>query len=106
MLTTTRQSPLCVRTNGNRQDGPTAKRIEQVGPETPDGQRLIRRVFALLRVDLLFLFAIVFAMTVKPTGDDTWAVVVVALILLAGSVVFLHGMRETGTPEASPSATH
>jgi hypothetical protein len=86
--------------------GPTAKRIEQVGPETPDGQRLIRRVFALLRVDLLFLFAIVFAMTVKPTGDDTWAVVVVALILLAGSVVFLHGMRETGTPETSPSATH
>jgi len=63
-------------------------------------------VFALLRVDLLFLFAIVFAMTVKPTSDDTWAILVVALILLAGSVVFLRGIRETGAPEASPSATH
>jgi hypothetical protein len=52
--------------------GPTAKRIEAVGPESAEGQRLIRRVFALLRVDLLFLFAIVFAMTVKPTGDDVW----------------------------------
>ena len=86
--------------------GPTAKRIEEVGPETSDGQRLVRRVFALLRVDLLFLFAIVFAMTVKPTSDDTWAILVVALILLAGSVVFLRGIRETGAPEASPSATH
>ena len=86
--------------------GPTARRIETVGPETAEGQRLIRRVFALLRVDLLFLFAIVFAMTVKPTGDDTWAIVVVAVILLAGSVVFLRGMRETGAPATSPSATH
>jgi len=86
--------------------GPTARRIEAVGPETAEGQRLIRRVFALLRVDLLFLFAIVFAMTVKPTSDDTWAIVLVAAILLAGSAVFLRGMRETGAPEASPSPTH
>jgi uncharacterized membrane protein len=86
--------------------GPTAKRIAAVGPETAEGQRLIRRVFALLRVDLLFLFAIVFAMIVKPTGDDTWAIIVVAAILLAGSAVFLRGLRETGVPETSPSATH
>jgi len=81
--------------------GPTAKRIEAVGPETAEGQRLIRRVFALLRVDLLFLFAIVFAMVVKPTGDDVWAIVIVAAILVAGSTVFLRGIRETSTPEAS-----
>jgi len=48
----------------------TAKRIEKVGPESDEGQQLIRRVFVLLRVDLLFSFAIVFAMVVKPTGDD------------------------------------
>jgi hypothetical protein len=46
-------------------------------------------VFALLRVDLLFLFAIVFAMVVKPTGDDTLVVVIVALVLVAGSAAFL-----------------
>ncbi len=83
---------------------PTAKRIEQAGPETPEGQRLIRRIFAVLRVDLLFLFAIVFAMTVKPTGDDVWAIVIVAAILAAGSVVFLRGIRETAAPEASQTA--
>ena len=48
----------------------TAKRIEKVGPESDEGQQLIRRVFVLLRVDLLFSFAIGFAMVVKPTGDD------------------------------------
>ena len=65
--------------------GPTAKRIETVGPETDEGQRLIRKVFAVLRVDLLFLFAIVLAMTVKPTGDDVGIVIVAAAILAGGN---------------------
>jgi hypothetical protein len=30
-----------------------------VGPATPEGQALIRRIFAVLRVDLVLLFAIV-----------------------------------------------
>lgn len=83
---------------------PTAKRIEQVGPETPEGQRLIRRIFSLIRVDLLFMFAIVFAMTVKPTGEDVWAILIVAAILVAGSAVFLRGLRETGPTEVSQTA--
>jgi uncharacterized membrane protein len=83
---------------------PTAKRIEAVGPETPEGQRLIRKVFSLLRVDLMFMFAIVFAMVVKPTRDDVWAIVIVAAILLAGSAFFLRGLRESGPTEASQTA--
>ena len=75
--------------------GPTAKRIAAVGPETAEGQMLIRRVFSLVRVDLLFLFAIVFAMTTKPSGDDTWTLLVAALILVAGSAFFLNKARET-----------
>ena len=75
---------------------PTAKRIEAVGPESAEGQMLIRRVFSLLRVDLLFLFAIVFAMTVKPTGDDVGTIVVAGVILLAGSAYFLRDV--TGRP--------
>ena len=46
----------------------------------------------------------VFAMVVKPTGDDVWAIVVVAAILAAGSVTFLRGVRETGAGEASAAA--
>lgn len=75
--------------------GPTAKQIPVAGPETEEGQRLIRRIFSLLRVDLLFMFAIVFAMTVKPTGDNTWTVVIAAAILIAGSAFFLNKARAT-----------
>ncbi len=79
--------------------GPTAKRIEAVGPQTPEGQRLIRRIFALIRVDLLFLFAIVFAMVVKPTGDDVLLIVVMAVILVVGAAISLRGLSETAEPE-------
>ena len=57
-------------------------------------------MFALLRVDLLFLFAIVFAMTVKPTGDDVGIVLVVAAILVAGTLFFLRGVVR---PQPAPA---
>jgi uncharacterized membrane protein len=78
---------------------PTAKKIEAVGAETPEGQALIKRVFALLRVDLVFLFSIVFAMTVKPTLDDTGVVLVAAAVVVALTAVFLAGARATTAEE-------
>lgn len=81
--------------------GPTAKRIAVVGPQTAEGQRLIRRVFAALRIDLMFLFAIVFAMVVKPTSDDTLVVIVVGALLLLGIAVTVRGLTRTGNPAAS-----
>jgi uncharacterized membrane protein len=81
--------------------GPTAKRIAAVGPQTAEGQRLIRRIFVALRIDLMFLFAIVFAMVVKPTSDDVWVVVVVAALLIAGAAVALRGLLRTPDPAAS-----
>ena len=78
---------------------PMAKRLPTVGPETPEGQALIRRIFAVLRIDLLFLFAIVFAMTVKPTGDDAWTVLVVAAVLVALSALFLQRARAAAGPQ-------
>ena len=41
------------------------------------------------------MFAIVFAMTVKPTGDDTWTVILAAAILVVGSAFFLNKARAT-----------
>lgn len=79
---------------------PTAKRIPTVGPETPEGQRLIRRIFAVLRVDLLFMFAIVFAMVVKPTSDDVWVLVVVAALLVGGAMLALRPLARD--PAAVP----
>ncbi len=82
---------------------PTAKRIALVGPQTPEGQVLIRRVFGLLRIDLMFLFAIVFAMVVKPTSDDVWVVVVVAVILAAAVTLVLRGLSRVPESVAAPS---
>jgi uncharacterized membrane protein len=83
---------------------PTAKRIEVAGPESPEGQRLIRRIFALVRIELMFLFAIVFAMTVKPTTEDAWTVMIVAAILVAGTAFFLRGLRDAGEVETTPTS--
>jgi hypothetical protein len=83
---------------------PTAKKIETVGPETPEGQALIKRVFALLRVDLVFLFAIVFAMTVKPTLDDVGVVLVAAVVIAVLTVVFLAGARAAVPEKSAESA--
>jgi uncharacterized membrane protein len=81
--------------------GPTAKKLPKVGPETPEGQELIRRIFTVLRIDLVFLFAIVFAMTVKPTSDDGWTIVIAAAVLLGLTALFLWRARAAG-PEARP----
>jgi uncharacterized membrane protein len=78
--------------------GPTAKRIEEAGPATPAGQELIRRIFTISRVDLLFMYAILFAMAVKPTGEDGWVIVFGAAVLLVLSAVFLAPLRG-GAPE-------
>jgi len=84
--------------------GPMAKRLPEVGPTTPAGQELIQRIFAVLRVDLCFMFAIVFAMVVKPTSDDGWVVVAAALVLIALTATFVAPLRRSA-PEASAAAT-
>ena len=73
---------------------PMAKKIPVVGPETPDGQALIAKLFRHLRVDLLFMYSIVFAMTVKPTIDDVWTSVGGAVVLVAlAAVLFARAPR-------------
>lgn len=74
---------------------PLAKKLPEVGPATLEGRELIRRIFTISRVDLVFLYAIVFAMTVKPTGDDLGVVLVAALVLAGLSTLFLGGLRRS-----------
>jgi hypothetical protein len=82
---------------------PMAKRIPAVGPQTPEGQALIARLFAIMRVDLVFMYAIVFAMTVKPTSGDGWTVALAVAVLVALSAWFARGLRASGAPEALPA---
>jgi uncharacterized membrane protein len=80
---------------------PLAKKLPVVGPATPEGQELIRRIFAILRIDLAYMYGIVFAMTVKPTGDDMWTVLGAAGLLVVLTVVFLAPLRG---PAPEPAA--
>lgn len=75
---------------------PMAKRIPVVGPTTPAGQALIQRLFTVLRIDLAFMYTIVFAMVVKPTSDDGWMIAIVALVLVVLTAVFLAPLRAAG----------
>jgi uncharacterized membrane protein len=75
---------------------PMAKRLPAVGPATPAGQELIRRIFTVLRIDLAYMYAIVFAMTVKPTSDDGWTVLIAAAVLAVLTVIFLAPLRQRG----------
>jgi VanZ family protein len=81
--------------------GPLAKKLPAVGPTTQEGQALTRRIFALIRIDLLFLFGILFAMSVKPTGDDGWTVAVAAVVVAALTAFFVR--QATATPPGRPA---
>ncbi|NUT56802.1 MAG: DUF2269 family protein [Thermoleophilia bacterium] len=81
---------------------PMAKKLPVVGPATAEGQELIRRIFSILRIDLAYMYAIVFAMTVKPTSDDGWTIVAAAAVLVALTLLFLAPLRG-GAPEAQPA---
>jgi hypothetical protein len=82
-----------------------AKRIPAVGPTTPAGQELIERLFSILRVDLAVMYAIVFAMVVKPTTDDGWTIAIAAVVLVALTVLFLAPLRSKSGRPASSTAT-
>ena len=84
---------------------PMAKRIPVVGPTTPAGQVLIQRLFTVLRIDLVYMYAIVFAMVAKPTADDVWTVAIVAALLIALTAVFLAPLRSTSVRPPSAAAT-
>jgi uncharacterized membrane protein len=83
--------------------GPMAKRIPVVGPTTPAGQALIQRLFSILRVDLAFMYAIIFAMVVKPTAEDGW-VIAIAAVLVALSILFLAPLRSRSAQPASTAS--
>ncbi len=83
---------------------PMAKRIPVVGPTTPEGQALIERLFTILRIDLAFMYAIVFAMAVKPTTDDGWTIAIAAAVLVVLTLLFLAPLR-SGADRPASSAT-
>ena len=82
---------------------PMAKKLPVVGPTTAEGQELIRKIFSHLRIDLVLLVSIVFAMTVKPTFDDGWTVAIAGALVVALAAFFLRRARGVALP-AQPAA--
>ena len=51
------------------------------------------------------MYAIVFAMVVKPTAGDGWTSAIVAAVLFALTAVFLAPLRSTSAQPQSAAAT-
>lgn len=71
---------------------PQSGRIHEVmqsdGGMSPRAQALARRMMVVSRIDTTVLFLVVFDMVMKPSGDDTGTLLVMAAVLLASIVIF------------------
>ncbi len=78
---------------------PTTKKmhaaIEANGPQHPSVGGFARRLDGLGAFDLTLLFAIVWVMALKPTGDDVGALVVAAVPLALGVFIVLRAFRQS-----------
>jgi uncharacterized membrane protein len=77
---------------------PASERIgaemeQRGGRLTPELRVTIRKLIVTSRVDYVTFALVVFDMVVKPTGDDTSVLIVMALILLAGLGYILLSLR-------------
>jgi hypothetical protein len=79
--------------------------IEAHGPTHSEVARQNRRLEALGLFDLILLFAIVWAMVLKPTSDDLETLLIPALALVAAAFFLFRAYRTTdGRPAARTTA--
>lgn len=63
----------------------------------PEAMRGARELLMLARLDYVVLLTVVFDMAVKPTGDDVWALVLMAAAVVAGTVSVVGRARAVAT---------
>jgi uncharacterized membrane protein len=73
--------------------------VEKAGEMTPEAYAESLKLLTIARIDYIVLFLVVFDMTVKPTSDDTWLLVLMAAVLVAGVGLVLSRVRSI---EAEP----
>jgi hypothetical protein len=73
---------------------PQSERVQKMivrdGGMSPAAYAAARRMIVFSRLDYVVLYLVIAVMVFKPTGDDTWTLVILALILV-GSVLFFLG---------------
>ena len=67
--------------------------IEQDGGMSPRAYAAARRLIVFSRLDYAVLYLVIADMVVKPTGDDTWTLVIMAAILVGASAFFFGRAR-------------
>jgi uncharacterized membrane protein len=74
---------------------PEGKRIASAmqGGDTSRASFHIRRINTVSRIELVVLYLVIAAMALKPTGDDTGTVVLLAAVLLAALVYWAPKLR-------------
>jgi uncharacterized membrane protein len=78
---------------------PEGKRIDAAitahGPDSREARHHVRRINVVQRVELTILFLVVVAMSLKPTGDDTGTLLLIAAVLVAAALL---GARALARP--------
>lgn len=84
---------------------PTTKKMHAAiaarGPQDPGVAGYSRRLDGLAAFDLTLLFAIVWDMALKPTGDDVGVLLIGAVPLAFGMFIVLRAFRESGSAIAA-----
>ncbi len=84
---------------------PEGKRIDaamtEYGPGSPQAAHHIRRINVVQRMEMVILFLVVAVMAVKPTGDDTGALLLGAAIVLATLAVGARGLAARPSADAA-----
>jgi uncharacterized membrane protein len=75
------------------ESGRIKKLIEAEGPSSPVVQARIRRILALSRADLMLLFLLIFDMATKPTWDEAWLWIAIAVLAAVGAVLVRNGLN-------------
>jgi uncharacterized membrane protein len=75
------------------------------GPASGEARFRIKRINVVQRVELVILVLVVGTMALKPTGDDTGTLVLLAVLVAAAVAVGAWSVRSTGAADAPPVAT-
>ena len=72
------------------------------GPESPQAAFHVRRINVVSRMELVVLYLVVAVMALKPTGDDTGTLIIMAAVVLGTLALGLPKLRaEPPAPAAA-----
>ena len=87
------------------ESGRIGKLIAEHGAESPEAADRIRRLLLGSRIQLVILIAVVYLMTVKPTSDDTGALLLLAVGVIVLAALLLRGSGRRSSTDAGTTVS-